>query len=797
VLAGASILLALWLARAPALDQAAFANDGVAQAPPVTALPSRAIFGAVQHEANHAARAAELYRAQLQAEARRAAAAALHRDLRLHGVGAQLYTAWNAPVSLKAINWYGFEYAPFVPDGLNRAPLDAILATLRSLGFNAIRLTFADETVERNPIVTAGLDANPTLRSLHALDIMQTIVQHAQRYGLRVILANLRSEAGRGPELVTGMWYTKEYPASAWVADWETLVRRFHRFSAFVGVDLRNEPHVTGANLDQNGYFNNGPLWGAYQGTYYHDHDWHYAAQTLGNDLLQIDPHVLIIVEGVQIYLDPDKNALTGALWGSNLIGVQYDPIVLSRPGQLVYSVHEYGPHMWQADWFNPKTTYASLAARWDQLWGYLLSAPATMRAPIFVGEFGTCHDLYSCVASRQPWKQGFWFQSFVRYLHAHPAVGWAYWALNPNGPFHPQDVNYYSLISTEWHHYYPLLAHNLAPLLQEPDGIWRGDVPSPSAPPFPPEPGCFADRSCSAAAEQAQPVVPAGEKAPDPATGVRVTYTVPYVQPADRYRLGDLYLPQGPSVAPRPAVILVHGRTWARGRKGTPAMAALAMALAWHGYVVYDIAYRLTGEGGGYPHDVQDLKDAIGYLVTSSGRLQVDPSKVSLVGSDAGAYLALMAAFTPNSAPFAASQYPIRRLQVAAVGSFYAPLSLRGIVTHSSDTGLIQDLEGYLGASYHARPDLYVRASPVSHVDSGVPTIFFQGTGDGTVPFAQAFRTYMYLKQRTIQSQLVDLPGAPHGMGGLRGAARRAAIAQLVRFLDEVFFTRPWRGGR
>jgi endoglucanase len=799
VLAGASILIALWLARAPGIDEAA--GPSRAQLSSITALSTVTVYGAVRAHALLATRSADLYRARLQAEAARAAAAALHADLRLHGVGAQLSTAWNAPVTLKAMNWYGFEYAPFVPNGLDRVPLDSILATLRTLGLNAIRLTFADETVESNPVVTSGVDANPGFRGMHALDVMKTIIEHAQRFDLRVILANSRSEAGRGPELISGMWFTNEYPQSAWVADWETLIRRFRGLSAFVGADLRNEPHVVGGALDQNAYFNNGPLWGAYQGTYYHDRDWHYASQTLGNDLLQIDPRVLIVVEGVQMYLDPDKNVLTGALWGSNLIGVQYDPIELSRPSQLVYSVHEYGPHMWQADWFNPKTTYASLAARWDQLWGYLLSASSYLRAPIFVGEFGTCHDYYSCIASQQPWKQGFWFQSFVHYLHDHPEVGWAYWALNPSGPFHPQDVNFYSLVSSDWQHYYPLLVHNLAPLLQEPDGIWGGRQAWPPATALTPQPGCFAYRSCLSSVEQAQAVVPTGQTAPEQATSVRVTYTIPYVHPADPYRLGDLYLPQAPARAPQapahPAVILVHGRTWAHGRKGTPAMTVLAGGLAWHGYVTYDIAYRLTQEGGGYPRDIQDVKDAVGFLTANARRLDIDPSKIAVVGADTGGYLALMAAYTPDKPPFSAPHYPNLQVHLAAVGSFYSPINLSGVAKNSNDQTLLVDLQSYLGATYQDQPQRYWSASPIAYVDTGVPTIFFQGIADGAVPFAQTFRAYKYLKQRTIQSELVDLPGAPHGMGALHGVARRSAVAQLTRFLDEVFYTRPWQGGR
>jgi len=397
----------------------------------------------------------------------------LHQDLSLHAVGSQVYTAWKTPMTIKALNWYGLEYRPFVAGGLDKLPLDSIMAMVRRLRFNALRIMFANEMVESNPVVTTGLNANPALRGLHSLDILDRILQEAQRYNIRVILCDSRSEAGMGPELLTGLWYTAKYPASAWEKDWIDLATRFRYRRALVGMDLRNEPHMTGAafNTPQL-YFANGPLWGAYQGTYYHDHDWRYAAETMGNRLLAVNPHLMIIVEGVQIYLDPDRKVLTGGLWGSNLIGVQYDPINLRIPGQLMYSVHEYGPKMWLGGWFLSNQNYQQLADRWTTLWGYLLSASKIMQAPVFVGEFGTCNNYHSCIQDpNKPYSQGFWFTSFVRYLRQHPQVGWAYWALNPTGPFHPTDLNFYSLLTPDWRHVHPLITQGLAPLLTEPNG--------------------------------------------------------------------------------------------------------------------------------------------------------------------------------------------------------------------------------------------------------------------------------------------------------------------------------------
>lgn len=711
--------------------------------------------------------------------ARVATRARLHANLRLHGVGSQLYTAWNTPVTLKAVNWYGFEYAPFVPGGLDRQPLDTILATVRRLGFNALRLTFADATVRRNPVVSRGLDANPQLRGLRSLDIMQRVIRRAGVYGLRVILCNSRSEAGRGPERQTGLWYTKRYPASTWVRDWVTLVRRFRGETAFVGADLRNEPHVTGTSFDANATLTRGPLWGPISGVAYAQRDWRAAAQSLGNTLLAIDPRLLIVIEGVQMYLDSYRGVLTGGLWGSNLVGVQYAPIVLSRPSQLVYSVHEYGPSMWQGEWFNPNTTYLSLFARWYALWGYLLSARPTLRAPIFVGEFGTCHTYWSCISSRQGWKQGFWFQSFVRYLREHPQVGWAYWALNPDGPFRKDQIDYYSVVSLNWKHYYPLLTYGLQSILREPSGIWTAP---PRTRTLSPQPGCPPAGSCvgprTALELSTDTTRPAAPPAP---TSLRIRTGVPYVSPADADHRGDLYLPRGSDATARPAVVVVHGGDFLAGRRGLPGTVRLSRALAAHGYVVFDVDYRLLVQGGGVPGSVIDVKDAVAYLAAHARRWGIDPRRIAVAGAGSGGYLAELAGYTRNRGPFAPTMSTPRPVAVAAL---FAPPELR-----AADAGTPRALPTYLGRGVGAMPGAYRAASPATYAGTGVATVLIAGRDDVIVPFARQYAIYQALRQGRRAAKLIDLPGAPRAITDLTPAQFDAAVLQVTRFFDGIFY--------
>jgi endoglucanase len=753
----------------------------------------------------HYARELEQRHVQLLAERRMAALDALHRDFSLHGVGSQLYTAWNAPMTLKAMNWYGFEYAPFVPDGLDQAPLDSVLSTVHHLGFNALRITFANETVESNPIVVAGLDANPELRGWHSLDIMHRIIERAHEFGIRVILCNSRSEAGRGPELKSGLWYTERYSQTSWASDWLELARRFQNDSAFVGVDLRNEPHIIGSTLDQTSVLNNGPLWGAFQGTYYRERDWRYAAQTLGNQLLDVNPHLLIIVEGVQMYLDPMKGVMTGGLWGSNLIGVQYDPIVLSYPSQLVYSVHEYGPHMWQGDWFNPKTTYSSLVNRWTNLWGYLLNARKILRAPIFVGEFGTCHEYYACIASSQGWKQGFWFQSFVKFLAAHPQVGWAYWALNPTGPFRTQDDDFYSLVTRDWRHYYPMISYGLAPLLREPSGLWTSHAKQPSTGPVAdlvPEPGCLPGKSCTAEALERLGITSTTSKKsasmvpispPDNTVfPVRVQRNVPYVLPGDGVRIGDIYLPEHQTADRRPAVVILHGGTWADGTKGKAGTVAVARGFAEQGYVAFDVNFRLAGHGGNFPNDVQDVKDAVGFLAANQARYRIDVRRLAVAGAGAGGHLALLAGYTPRAGRFASPHYGEVSARIGAVASFFGPSDLAKLVQHSPDPAEASAVASYIGAPYSSNTKLYNEASPITYMPTAVSTILFHGVSDRSVPLWQPFDLYRLLRQSKAPSKFVDLPGSPHSLMDLSPQARKTAVEQTVAFFNNVFYKPP-----
>jgi endoglucanase len=224
---------------------------------------------------------------------------------------------------------------------------------------------------------------------------MDRIVLGADQRSIKVILDNHRSTPGSGPES-NGLWYTSEYPESAWIADWKMLAIRYKHIPAVIGVDLRNEPHNA--------------CWGCGAPS----KDWQLAAEKAGNAVLSVNPNLLIIVEGVSGY----NGQYTW--WGGNLMGAKEHPVRLNLPHRLVYSAHEYPGTVYPQPWFSDPRYPNNLPAVWDKYWGYLVQENI---APVLIGEFGT---RYETEKDRQ-WLQA--FQGYIRQNH----LSWTFWSLNPD----------------------------------------------------------------------------------------------------------------------------------------------------------------------------------------------------------------------------------------------------------------------------------------------------------------------------------------------------------------------------
>jgi endoglucanase len=344
-----------------------------------------------------------------------------------HTSGNKILDSTGKTVRIAGVNWYGFETTDEVVHGLWAQDYHYILNAIKSNGYNVIRVPFSNQMVE-SPVVPGNISyyngtgpINTDLQGLNSLQILDKIVSYAGQIGLHVILDNHRSEAGNSAE-ANGLWYTSQYPESAWINDWVVLTRRYLNNSTVIGMDLRNEPHN-----DTSG----GSCWGCGLTSY----DWRLAAQRGGNAILALNSNLLIFVEGTDCYNgDCDW-------WGGNLEGARSYPVTLNVASRLVYSAHDYGPNLYQQSWFNGSTTYASLVTVWTKFWAYL-SLNGT--APVWVGEFGTTNNNIE-IQNNAAGSQGQWFQSMIAFLQSNSQIDWTYWALNGEDSYALLNGNYSS----------------------------------------------------------------------------------------------------------------------------------------------------------------------------------------------------------------------------------------------------------------------------------------------------------------------------------------------------------------
>jgi len=199
-----------------------------------------------------------------------------------------------------------------------------------------------------------------------------------------------------------------------------------------------------------------------------------------------------------------------------------------------------------------------------------------------------------------------------------------------------------------------------------------------------------------------------------------------------DPSQYGQLYRPL--AGGPFPVVIVIHGGFWRSAYDlslGTP----LAEDLARRGYAAWNLEYRRTGNGGGWPHTLQDVADGIDLLADlAAAGSPLDLASVATLGHSAGGHLAVWAAARPGLPPDAPGAGP--RVALSGALAQAGVLDLRRAAAEQLGGGATQE---FLGGGPDDVPERYALASPVELVPIGVPVVCVHGRGDANVPPSQS----------------------------------------------------------
>ncbi|MGH9025562.1 MAG: alpha/beta hydrolase [Acidimicrobiia bacterium] len=201
-----------------------------------------------------------------------------------------------------------------------------------------------------------------------------------------------------------------------------------------------------------------------------------------------------------------------------------------------------------------------------------------------------------------------------------------------------------------------------------------------------------------------------------------------------------DLYTPAGDSATNRPVVIWAHGGSFVSGDKSTGA--AWATEYARRGYVAASINYRMDEDGGPVtnPPDayetqrinwaIADMKAAIRWFRANAASLGIDPGKIAVAGSSAGAVMAVSTAVTPDD-----------------------PGDTGDHLAHSSAVCTAISVSG---------------ATDPALVDAGdAGALFFHGDLDTTVPYSLAVATRDAMTAAGLRTKLHTFAGQGHGISG------------------------------
>ncbi|MGE7435962.1 glycoside hydrolase family 5 protein [Kitasatospora sp. NPDC001175] len=369
--------------------------------------------------------------------------------------GTQLSASWTGPLStrgryvvdangerfkLKSGNWEGAqgtwtgsgdpadpanhahgEPAHDMPLGLDRAPMAGILAGFHSLGINSIRLPFSNAMVHNTtPVPDSAVAANPQLRGDTPLQVYDAVVGALTADGFAVILNNHTTTSRWCCGLDGNERWNSGQSTAQWEDDWLFMVKRYQDNKRVVGADLRNE--VRRDTFDD-------PNWGLGDG-----HDENAAFEEAGNRILQADPDMLVIMEGINWYGIP----LNGLPHGRPMLTpVQNLSNTLIRSDKLVYAAHFYaytGPANSGAgsglgatsDPRYEDFTPAQLAQVVNEEALFVTQSGQHFTAPVWVSEFGAAGR------GSTDAKEQAWLHSFTDVLAANdtdfaiwPLVGW------------------------------------------------------------------------------------------------------------------------------------------------------------------------------------------------------------------------------------------------------------------------------------------------------------------------------------------------------------------------------------
>lgn len=353
------------------------------------------------------------------------------------------------PVWLTGCNWFGYNVTTQCFDGVWSRNMHEMLNEMADHGFNLMRVPMSTQILlqwknhDPDPyMVKINEWKNPELTvegveggtPKYSFDIWNMAVNWCRENGIKIMIdIHSATTASNGHQMP--LWYDSNYSTDDWLEALAWFADYYKDDDTILAIDLKNEPH--GKN-DGQGM----AIWDDSTA----ENNWKYAAERGAAAVLEKNPNLLIMVEGIEVYPkfengkdwnspaidyahydDPSAQAFHGAWWGGNFRGAREYPIDLGEyQSQLVYSPHDYGPLVWEQEWFKKDFTRQTLLDDyWYDTWAFLIEEKIS---PLLMGEWGGfIDDEHDPTGDNRKWMK------ILRDYMIEKRIHHTFWCFNEN----------------------------------------------------------------------------------------------------------------------------------------------------------------------------------------------------------------------------------------------------------------------------------------------------------------------------------------------------------------------------
>ena len=222
------------------------------------------------------------------------------------------------------------------------------------------------------------------------------------------------------------------------------------------------------------------------------------------------------------------------------------------------------------------------------------------------------------------------------------------------------------------------------------------------------------------------------------------------------------------------PCLIYFHGGGWANGdryRAKRRDVIEVIRDLNNKGFVCFSVDYRLTDVDKKITvmESAADCKDAVRYIMKNSEKWNLDPSKISLFGTSAGAHLALVTALVPDSKFEIDPGLKNIKLKVNSAISYYGPTTF--LNEDINKTGGLKNprrMIPILGDILENEMETAKILSPTEWLRNEMPAVLLvQGINDSTVSYHHSKYMFEVASQNSYPVSMILVEGAGHGLRG------------------------------